>query len=132
MRMPILLMGLAAVLLSGAGCTYTATTNAPSSEVPAATAAFGASVTFSVGESITFQDGIVLKLTAINDSRCPSDVQCIWAGELSPAFVFYDVAGTSQEFSLGTARTAQVTIQNHMISLISATTEQATITMSKK
>jgi hypothetical protein len=33
--------------------------------------------------SRTFSDGLQVTLTAINDSRCPEDVECVWEGELA-------------------------------------------------
>ncbi len=132
MRTAFLSLGLAALLVCGAGCSDSNAPLVPPPEKPSAAVPFGTSATFSVGESITFQDGVVIKLTAIDDSRCPAGVQCIWAGELSPVFVFSDADGTSQEFRLGTTRTTQVTVKNHVISLTGATEDQATITVSKK
>jgi hypothetical protein len=131
MRTLFLSLSLTALLLGGAGCTYSGP-SAPSSEAPRAAVAFDTPATFTIGESITFQDGMVLKLTAINDSRCKPDVQCIWAGELSPVFVLYDINQSFQEFTLGTVRAAKVTVRNYVITLKNATTDQVTITVSKK
>ncbi|MCE9585786.1 hypothetical protein K8R04_00515 [Candidatus Uhrbacteria bacterium] len=128
-----LLIAISLIALTGAGCTVSTNTDTPPTKTPpASTTAFNASVTFSIGESMTFQDGMKLTLTAINDSRCPSGVQCIWAGELSPVFMFYDVDKSSQEVILGTMRTPSVTVKNYVVTLTSATTEKATITVSKK
>lgn len=126
-----LLVVISLIALTGAGCGGSRNTNVPPTQTPS-TAAFNASVTFSIGESVTFQDGMKLTLTTINDSRCPADVQCIWAGELSPVFMFYDVDQTSQEVILGTSRTTSTTVKNYTITLNGATTEQATIMVSKK
>lgn len=131
MRTLFLFMSLATLLLGGAGCV-SSSPSIPSSGASRTAVAFDTPATFAIGESITFQDGIVLKLTAINDSRCKPDVQCIWAGELSPVFVLYDVNQSSQEFTLGTVRTAKVTVKNYLITLKNATTDQVTITVSKK
>jgi hypothetical protein len=45
-------------------------------------AKFGAIINLKTGESVTFSDGLKVKLKKISDSRCKPDVQCIWAGEL--------------------------------------------------
>lgn len=50
-----------------------------------ATVALGSTATLVVGSAVTFDGGLVVTLDAIDDSRCPKDVQCIWAGELSPS-----------------------------------------------
>lgn len=39
--------------------------------------------TLSKGETKTFASGLKVTLAAIEDSRCPKDVQCVWAGELA-------------------------------------------------
>ncbi len=51
-------------------------------EVPKV-ASLGTTVEFLIGSAVTFDDGLVVALDAIDDSRCPKDVQCVWAGELS-------------------------------------------------
>jgi len=116
----------------GAGCSYTPTTGQSPVKQPSATTSFNAAATFSIGESTTFQDGMKLTLKAINDSRCKPGVQCIWAGELSPVFMLYDTDQSSQEVFLGTSRTPSVTVKSYVITLIDATTEQATVSVSKK
>src|SRR5688572_22663536 len=85
------LAAISLIALTGAGCTVSTNTNTntPPVKAPPASAAFNTSATFSIGESMTFADGMKLTLTAINDSRCKPGVQCIWEGELSPAFMFY-------------------------------------------
>lgn len=130
MKKFLIVIGL--IALTGVGCSSSTTTNVLSSGVPQASAAFNTDVTFSIGESKTFQDGIKLTLTAINDSRCPFGVQCIWAGELSSTFVFYGVDGVSQEFTLGTVRAKQVTVKDYVISLTNAATDQTSVTVAKK
>jgi hypothetical protein len=40
-------------------------------------------VTLNKGETTTYEDRLEITLTAIEDSRCKPDVQCIWAGELA-------------------------------------------------
>lgn len=127
-----ILIAIGLIALTGAGCGYSASTSIPLSVTPQTSAAFNTAATFSIGESMTFQDGVKLTLTAINDSRCPSGVQCIWAGELSPVFMFVDVDQSSQEVILGTTRMLQATVKNYVISLTSATTDEATITVTKK
>ena len=130
MKKILIVIGL--IALTGAGCSFSTKSSVPLSITPQTSAAFNVATTVSIGERIFFQDGMKLTLTAINDSRCPSGVQCIWAGELSPVFTFVDVDKSSQEVLLGTTRTPQATVRNYVITLTSATTEEAIITVVKK
>lgn len=128
-------------MLFGAGCSNVAlvaqtpnpTEMKPSpSETPPMTAAFDVPATFVIGQTILFQEGISLQLTAINDSRCKPDVQCIWAGERSSRFIFRDADRSSQAFTLGTVREPRVTLKGRVISLKDATADHVTITVSEK
>jgi hypothetical protein len=48
---------------------------------------FGDELELKAGDTAGTDDRrVVLKLTDVNDSRCPSDVECIWQGEVSVAF----------------------------------------------
>ncbi len=46
------------------------------------TPVFGTSVTIKKQQTITYPDGLALTLKEVNDSRCPANVMCIWAGML--------------------------------------------------
>lgn len=97
-----------ALLLAGVGCTPSqptvpantavntnagvdvsgnVNTNAPATPPVSTLGTFNTAITFSVGDTATFTDGLTVKLEKINDSRCPEDVQCVWAGELAAEFV---------------------------------------------
>lgn len=55
----------------------------------------GQSVSLSVGESARVSGtGDVIRVAAVNDSRCPSDVQCITAGD---ALVTLQFSGSGAE-----------------------------------
>jgi len=43
----------------------------------------GETITLKKGETKTFESRLEVTLTAIEDSRCKPDVQCVWAGELA-------------------------------------------------
>jgi hypothetical protein len=47
------------------------------------TAAYSETVDLRIGERATFGDGMSVELLRIEDSRCPKDVVCVWAGELA-------------------------------------------------
>lgn len=79
------------------GKTYYETIPAPPPTTETETA------TLTVGAPPTWLRGLVLQLKSIDDSRCPKDVQCVWAGELAAVLdVRLDSpAATSLEIRLG-------------------------------
>lgn len=64
-----------AVLALLAGCA------APADSAAAAGAAAGA-VEARLGETVRLGDVSVRPIAVVEDSRCPADVQCVWAGRL--------------------------------------------------
>ena len=94
---------------------------------------FDAQVTFHPHEKFIFSDGLEVTLQEINDSRCKPDVQCIWAGELSAfLFVTSGTLGTDErEIHLGTINNTSRTLYGYVFTLVSATTTEATIVVSK-
>ena len=89
---------------------------------------FGTEYTLTIGGSITLRDGLTVTLTKINDSRCPKDVQCIWAGELEPVLsVRGGYITTTQAINLGTVRTQSVTTGGYTFAVRSATETTAII-----
>ena len=61
-------------------------------------------VTLGVGERATLMDGSQLTyLRLVNDSRCPPDVQCVWAGDAEIALRWQPASGRAQELALHTA-----------------------------
>lgn len=44
--------------------------------------------TFKLSSSVIFPDGLKLAFTVKNDSRCPTNATCIWAGEVQTEFYF--------------------------------------------
>lgn len=95
-------------------------------------AAFGQARTFSVGETMTYDDGVSVTLTEIGDSRCPAGVQCIWEGELSPMLRVTGgdlAAGEDVRLGTSTARTASAAAYGFLLS--DATETEAVITVSK-
>lgn len=83
-----------------------------------------------IGATLTFVDGLALTLVKIDDSRCPPDVQCVWAGELSPTFLVQD--GTaSRELRFGTTTMQTASTGAYVLTLRSATEATATISVAK-
>jgi hypothetical protein len=71
-------------------------------------AAAPASVILATGESADLGSGRTLKFLRVqNDSRCPKDVQCVWAGEVTLAFELVTSEGSSNfQLSSNTAKSA--------------------------
>ncbi len=52
--------------------------------------------------TVTASDaGVQLTLTELSDSRCPSDVNCVWGGEALAKVELRDAAGVVQNAALG-------------------------------
>jgi len=94
-------------------------------------AAFGSPQTMTIGDVVTFTDGLQISLIEINDSRCQPDVQCIWAGELAASFAVTNGSGSVSPSSirLGTVNDQTVTIGKYTFTLVSATTMEVVITV---
>ncbi|MEO6154679.1 MAG: hypothetical protein ABIP16_02985, partial [Thermomonas sp.] len=55
-------------------------------------------------------DGSQLSYTSlVNDSRCPPDVQCIWAGDAEIALLWKPAQGSAQDVRLHTSPPGGVT-----------------------
>ena len=79
----------------------TATTTTTAQEPPAAMQ----TITLGIGEKATLADGSRLTyLSLVNDSRCPPNVQCIWAGDAEIELRWEPAgSGKSNTFSLHTS-----------------------------
>src|SRR3989338_987606 len=55
----------------------------PPQATPSLSAEFDKVKMVDLYSTITFPDGLNLKLKEVNDSRCPQGVQCFWAGEVT-------------------------------------------------
>ena len=61
-------------------------------------------VTLGVGERATLMDGSQLTyLRLVNDSRCPPDVRCVWAGDAEIRLRWQPEDGSGSELSLHTS-----------------------------
>lgn len=85
-----------------AGCTA-----APAVDRPAANAvADGSAILLGIGEAAHLADGSRLTYLRLeNDSRCPPDVQCVWAGDAEIVLRWQPPSGRAQELALRTAST---------------------------
>lgn len=75
-------------------CVLLAACATPSSPQP------GGPFTLARGAGMPVASGLVLRFDAVDDSRCPAGVQCVWAGRLSYRFSLRRGAGMSEAFSL--------------------------------
>lgn len=63
----------------------------------------GTEFTLAPGASATLADDSRLHyVRLVNDSRCPPDKQCVWAGDAIVAFQWTPASGVAQEFELHT------------------------------
>ena len=99
------------------------------SNVPDQKVSFGTPFTLGIGDGAFFGNGLDMQLTAIHDSRCKVGVQCVWAGELSPAFwVRGDKAGTpAHDLVLGTLKNKEIVGPTYKYVLERATETTVTV-----
>jgi len=85
-------MRIVIALLALAGCAPPPEIKGPATVVEAPPGAPGAA-TVGLGETARLGDVDVRPLAIVEDSRCPSDVQCIWAGRVRLRVAMAGVAG---------------------------------------
>jgi len=137
MRKTFIVIALAAVFgLGGFGCILPkkpATPVAVPTPAPSASSAvYGEPVSLTIGASVEYDDGLVITLENINDSRCPQDVQCIWQGELAPVLRLRDgdITGES-ELSLGTVRGLTGSVGPYAVTLSDVTLSSVVLVADK-
>jgi len=70
-----------------------------------------------VGQSAEIGPATTLRFNRIvSDSRCPADVQCVWAGEVRIALTLTSPAG-SADFELAGATANSTTVQSFLIEM---------------
>jgi len=112
-------------LLAGAGCVTSKT------PVQTETVHFATPIELAIGQTITFEDGLQATLAEINDSRCPADVQCIWAGELSPLIEFSGgILDEAFETRLGLDSVPMQNFGIYTVNLVEVSETTATISVS--
>jgi hypothetical protein len=82
----------------------------------------GREFTVSVGQSVLVGDtGLRVAVRAVaNDSRCPTDVQCVWEGDATVAIEVTSTSGGSASFELHTSGrfTREATHQAYRVALV--------------
>lgn len=129
----LLIPYLLAVLLASAACSSAVPVahEPPPPRLPA-TAPFGSAI-FRIGKPVRFSDGLMVELKAINDSRCPAKVQCIWQGELAPSLIARggDLGNGETPVMLGTVRAKHRVVASYDFVLSDASTTTATVIVTK-
>ena len=93
--------------------------------------AFNQSIVLKLNQTVGFTDGLTVSLKEINDSRCPADVQCIWAGELSALFSATNgKLNSTQEVRLGTVNNKSAVVQGYSFILKDTAESSVTIRVS--
>ncbi len=93
---------LAAAALLG-GCTATPAT--PTSTTPTQGTSMNSSATLLPQRTVAVGPAATLRYDGANDSRCPPDVRCVTAGEISYQFTLSGAAGT-ESFGLSKLKPA--------------------------
>lgn len=94
---PLLLAGL--LPLSMAACAT------PAAEGGETRITDGTSFTLQAGSQVRLADDSRLRYQRlVTDSRCPPDVQCVWAGDAIVALEWLPANGTAQAFELHTGK----------------------------
>ena len=92
---------LAVALLAGCAGAAPSSPQAPHHEDANVHETAPQTVTLGVGERATLADGSQLTyLRLVNDSRCPPDVQCVWAGDASIELEWRPGTGASRTLTL--------------------------------
>ena len=99
-RLPTIL---AMILLLPAACAVTDNTAKSTADAASPATIDDSRITLGLGQSTALSDGGQLSYTSlVNDSRCPPDVQCIWAGDAEIALRWKPVRGSTQDIRLHT------------------------------
>jgi len=93
----------------------------------------GETVTLQKGETKTFESRLEVTLTAIEDSRCKPDVQCVWAGELAAVLSvgLANAEAAPVEVRLGQTTRPTATAYGFAFELTAITETEATVTVTK-
>lgn len=95
-------------------------------------ATLGKPVTLKVGASAAFADGLKVTLKSIDDSRCPKDVQCVWAGELAAVISAAASGEPAIDLRLGAMIEPKGVAYGYAYALKSITETSATIVVTKQ
>lgn len=78
---------------------------------PAPAAADDAEITLSIGRAATGgREPVTLELLSVRDSRCPTDVQCVWAGHAAVTVRASAPGWPAQDLVIGTSAPAAMNL----------------------
>ncbi|MFN3489284.1 MAG: hypothetical protein ACK4YV_09125 [Emticicia sp.] len=80
-----------ALLLSLTACSL--------QETPTPEPTLASQIELSINTEVTFQEGVKIKITKIEDSRCPENTTCVWAG-MAKIFFAISANGVSKDSSI--------------------------------
>jgi len=114
------------------GCQETGTSESGPSNV-----SFDTPITLEIQKPVTFDDGLVVNLISIDDSRCKEGVRCIWPGQITATLEAFDGTILIDSFQLGTVQgkidyiPIVASIPPYKFTLSDSTTTAATIIVTK-
>lgn len=94
---------------------------------------FGTPFTMQLGDpGVVLDDESFIRLTAIEDSRCPEDVVCVWEGELAAHLVMV-IRGTVEpvEMRLGAVRSSVMQEDIYTFTLEDITENEVTLSVTQ-
>ena len=92
------------------------------------TSTFALPVTYILGETHTYTDGLTVTLKVMNDSRCVPNEACITTFKQAPEFIITNgVASSTEKIILGFARTTSVKTTSYEYTLVNSADTEATI-----
>ncbi len=122
-------------LVGIAGYLYTSpkSENKPVDVITPEEKEYGSPIIFNINQTKNLDGGLKLTLIEINDSRCPKNVVCVWAGELSAVFKIIDgkSGNTPKEIRLGMITSRSVNESGYTFKLEAITEKTATIIIAK-
>lgn len=81
------------------------------------TADFDTVIALKEGKSVTMSDKTIVTVKSINDSRCPSNANCVWEGR-ADVVLNVNIAATDYEVALNEVEKASVTLDDYLFEFI--------------
>ncbi len=61
-------------------------------------------VSLGIGQTAQIrEEALTIQLVDVNDSRCPPDVQCVWAGQATATLLVFQSGSPAQSLKIGTS-----------------------------
>ncbi len=89
---------------ASSGSSVSSTKVPDSAPVPVVGSAGSYLVSLGIGQTAQIQEeALTLQLVEVNDSRCPPDVQCVWAGQATATLFVFQSGFPAQSLKIGTS-----------------------------